>query len=198
MVQMDGSPPPQERDYNNHHDTRNQQHLCDYCNDSTALLYCRADSAKLCFSCDREVHSANQLFNKHTRSQLCDVCGNSPCSIFCSTESSVLCQNCDWERHNFSLSSVHERRPLEGFSGCPSVTELLTIFGFEDVDKKALILSAESGDGGFGFDGFSDFLVWDTHSFISLDDLIVTNSDHNLQATGISPLPKVIFNLFLY
>lgn len=206
MVQMDGSPlSPQEQDQNNSHITKNQHHLCDNCNDSTALLFCRADSAKLCFSCDHEIHLANQLFNKHTRSLLCDVCGKSPASIFCSTESSVLCQNCDWESHNFSSSSLHERRPLEGFTGGPSVTEFLTIFGFEDVDKKALLLSDESGGCGYGLDGFldsaygfSDFLVWDTPSIVSLDDLIVDNSDHNFQAMGVPPLPKVIFNLFLY
>lgn len=206
---MNDFPPSEERQRSNHN-TINQPRLCDNCNDSNALLYCRADSAKLCFSCDRGVHSANQLFYKHTRSQLCDACGDSPASIFCSTESSVLCQNCDWERHKFLLPSVHDRRPLEGFTGCPSVTELLTILGLENIDKKALFLSEESGGGGCdGFfwsgldrlldsaDGLSDLLVWDTPSVISLHDLIVTDSDHNLQAMVVPPLPKVILNLYL-
>ncbi|KAB1216200.1 Zinc finger protein CONSTANS-LIKE 13 [Morella rubra] len=122
----DSSGHPQDRSM------RPQKRLCDYCSDATAILYCRADSAKLCFLCDREVHSTNQLFSKHTRSLLCDVCDSSPASIFCSTESSVLCQNCDWERHNLSLSPAHNRRPLEGFTGCPSMGELMTIVGFED------------------------------------------------------------------
>ncbi|KAK6141324.1 hypothetical protein DH2020_024922 [Rehmannia glutinosa] len=38
------------------------ERLCDFCNESKAILYCRADSAKLCLNCDREVHSTNQLF----------------------------------------------------------------------------------------------------------------------------------------
>lgn len=209
---MNGSPPrdisykeeeeEEEKKQQMDHSMTTQKRLCDYCNDSTALLYCRADSAKLCFSCDQEVHSANQLFTKHARSQLCDVCDDSPASIFCSTESCVLCQNCDWERHSISLSPVHDRRPLEEFTGCPSLTELLTIFGFEDVSKKALLLSEESGvadgfvesglDGSQDFvDGFSDLVLWNTPSVVSLDDLVASNSAHSFQAMGIPPLPKV-------
>ncbi|XP_030507083.1 zinc finger protein CONSTANS-LIKE 13 isoform X1 [Cannabis sativa] len=168
-----------------------RRRICDYCNDATALLYCRADSAKLCFTCDREVHGTNQLFTKHSRSQLCDACHDSPASIFCSSESSVLCQNCDWERHNPSLSSVHDRRPLEGFNGCPSVTDLLGILGFDDFDKKSLISNEErDGSSGFQPDDFLDLSLWDTPSIVSLDDFIVSGSSHNFQAMGIPPLPK--------
>lgn len=197
---MNGSKEEGEGGGGGHQNMRAQkQRVCDYCGDSMALLYCRADSAKLCFSCDREVHSANQLFTKHTRSQLCDACDEAPASIFCSTESSVLCQNCDWERHNLSSSSVHDRRPLEGFTGNPCLNELLAFVGFENLDKKALIFSEESGSGGDGggldgslglSDGFSDFLVWETPSVVSLDDLIVSDPAHKFQAMGVPPLPK--------
>lgn len=173
---------------------------CDYCGHSTAVLYCRADSAKLCFSCDREVHSTNQLFSKHTRTLLCDACDDSPATILCSTDSSVFCQNCDWEKHNPSLSSVHERRPLEGFTGCPSVTELLSIMGFQDLGKKELFDSSgvpgktEDGFLGCEIEGLSDLFVWDTPSVFSLDDLISSSgSSHNFQAMEVPPLPKVYF-----
>ncbi|KDP28090.1 hypothetical protein JCGZ_13861 [Jatropha curcas] len=174
-----------------------ESRLCDYCNVNTALLYCRADSAKLCISCDREVHETNKLFSKHTRSLLCDACDASPASIFCETEHSVLCQNCDWERHSLSVSSVHNRRPIEGFSGCRSVSELVSIWGFEDIgDKKALFLNEDSGlvgsglDGsGFG-DGYSDLLVWESPA-VSIDDLIgLSGSGQNFQALEVPPLPK--------
>uniref|UniRef100_A0A5B6YWP3 Putative zinc finger protein CONSTANS-LIKE 13 n=1 Tax=Davidia involucrata TaxID=16924 RepID=A0A5B6YWP3_DAVIN len=175
---------------------RTQNRICDFCGESLALLYCRADAAKLCLACDREVHSTNQLFTKHTRSQLCDACDSSPASILCSTENSILCQNCDWERHSRSLTSLHDRRPLEGFTGCPSVTELLTIVGFDDVGNKALFASdGLVGSGVYGSidagDGFADLLVWDTPSIVSLDDLIAsTDSEHNFQAMGVLPPPK--------
>ncbi|KAG6415332.1 hypothetical protein SASPL_122741 [Salvia splendens] len=169
-------------------DTHSQtDRLCDFCNDSKALLYCRADSAKLCFSCDREVHSTNPLFEKHNRSLLCDSCNSSPSSIFCCAESAVLCQNCDWESHN-SFGSIHDRRPLEGFTGCPSVSELLGFLGLQDLGEKKLDL------GGGNDDEFSDVLVWETPSVVSLNDLIVANdyddSAPAFQATRVPSLPK--------
>ncbi|XP_073040707.1 zinc finger protein CONSTANS-LIKE 13 [Primulina eburnea] len=161
--------------------------LCDFCNESTALLYCRADSAKLCLNCDREVHSTNQLFAKHSRCLLCDSCDSSPASIFCCSESVVLCQNCDWETHK-DVRCIHDRRPLEWFNGCPSVSELLNILGFEELGKKSLDL----GDG--NDEEWSDLLVWETPSIVSIDDLIVSNdssdSGHRFQAMGVPPLPK--------
>ncbi|KAI8522749.1 hypothetical protein RHMOL_Rhmol13G0021200 [Rhododendron molle] len=196
QIKQDEEEPDQE------HNTSKQknQRLCDFCGEATALLYCRADSAKLCLSCDKQVHSTNQLFTKHLRTLLCDACDSSPASIFCSTESSVLCQNCDWETHNHNttLSSLHERRPLEGFTGCPSVSELLGVVGFQDLTKKELLSGGgggdylvESGFEGFGSDGSSEFLVWDTPSIVTMDDLIASNSsEHSFQAMGVPPLPK--------
>ncbi|GAB4840971.1 hypothetical protein Ancab_021727, partial [Ancistrocladus abbreviatus] len=107
--------------------------LCDFCGESVAILYCRADSAKLCLACDREVHSTNELFTKHTRSQLCDACESPPASVFCSTERSGLCQNCDCELHNsFKNSSpVHDRRAVEGLKR-PSASQLTTLVAFEN------------------------------------------------------------------
>ncbi|KAB2050725.1 hypothetical protein ERO13_A12G008800v2 [Gossypium hirsutum] len=162
-----------------------QGRLCDYCNQSKALLYCRADSAKLCFSCDREVHSANQLFSKHSRSQLCDACDGSPASIFCETEQSVFCSNCDWESHKFSSSSLHNRRPIEGFTGCPSVNELVSIVGIEDLGEK------KGGDDCGYDDGWLDLLSWENPVISSFDDLLVSSdSDHGFKPTDVLPLPK--------
>lgn len=194
-------PPHDAQTMKPQHEQITQRRLCDYCNHTTALLYCRADSAKLCISCDREVHSTNQLFCKHTRSLLCDSCDESPVSIFCETEHSVFCHNCDWERHRLSLSSVHNRRPVEGFSGCRSLTELISILGFEDLgDKKSLFLNEDSNDSAgsrlddsdFG-DGYSNFLIWETPAVVSIDDLIASSdSGQNFQALGVPPLPKAI------
>ncbi|XP_065861283.1 zinc finger protein CONSTANS-LIKE 13 [Euphorbia lathyris] len=180
--------------------TMKPQRLCDYCNQSVALLYCRADSARLCISCDRDVHSTNQLFSKHTRSLLCDGCHSSPASIFCQTHHSVFCQNCDWETHNFSLSNpVHNRRPIDGFTACPSATDLLTILGFEDLgDKKSLFFTEDPNafahsalDDSSFTDGCLDLLLWQTPTISSFDDLIVsTDTPENYQALGVPPLPK--------
>ncbi|CAK7348244.1 unnamed protein product [Dovyalis caffra] len=176
-----------------------QKRLCDYCNGATAILYCRADSAKLCLSCDHEVHSTNQLFSKHTRSLLCDACHTSPVSIFCETEHSVFCQNCDWERHSLSsLSFAHNRRPVEGFSGCPSGNELMAILGFEDLGLKKSLFFREESEGSMGpglDDGYSDLFVWDSPA-VSIDDLIVSSdSGPTFQALGVPPLPKAMKSL---
>nr|QVG73931.1 COL4 [Tamarix hispida] len=195
-----------ERNHRQNMKTQNQKRICDFCGESTALLYCRADSAKLCFACDREVHSTNQLFTKHTRWQLCDVCDSSPASIFCFTERLVLCQNCDFESHNSVRNSlVHDRRPLEGFNGCPSLSELSVHVGFVDVDCKSLLLGDEgenavAGGGSFGGrlldennddDDISDLLFWGTPAIVSIDELIVSSGkDHMFQAVGVPPLPK--------
>ncbi|KAE8679950.1 Zinc finger protein CONSTANS-LIKE 13 [Hibiscus syriacus] len=111
---------------------------CDFCNEQTAILYCRADSAKLCLFCDQHVHSANLLSRKHLRSQICDNCGNEPVSVRCETDNLVLCQVCDWDAHgSCSVSAAHDRTLVEGFSGCPSAVELASAWGFDLEEKKA-------------------------------------------------------------
>ncbi|XP_010540419.1 PREDICTED: zinc finger protein CONSTANS-LIKE 15 [Tarenaya hassleriana] len=104
---------------------------CDFCGERTAVLFCRADTAKLCLLCDQHVHAANLLSRKHVRSQICDNCGNEPVSVRCFTDNLFLCQKCDWDGHgSCSVSSV------EGFSGCPSAVELAAVWGLDLVGRK--------------------------------------------------------------
>ncbi|KAJ8623140.1 hypothetical protein MRB53_031669 [Persea americana] len=174
-----------EQTQQNHH-FHHPHHLCDVCNESIPLLYCRADTARLCFSCDRSVHSDNPLFSKHQRNHLCNACEANPASIFCSTHNLFLCQNCDWDAHD-GLPPAHDRRPLEGFSGCPSAIEFASALG---VDEKGLL---GEDDGEDWVDGVLDGWVWETAApVISLDDLIVPTtaldgSCHSFQAVGVSP-----------
>lgn len=110
---------------------------CDYCNQHSPVLYCRADSAKLCLFCDQHVHSANLLSRKHLRSQICDNCGTEPVSVRCATDNLVLCQECDWDAHGTcSVSATHHRTQIEGFSGCPSALELASLWGLDLGSKK--------------------------------------------------------------
>ncbi|ESQ39436.1 hypothetical protein EUTSA_v10001548mg [Eutrema salsugineum] len=150
--------------------------VCDYCDSSVALVYCKADSAKLCLACDKHVHVTNQLFSKHFRSLLCDSCDDSPSSVFCDSERSLLCQNCDWQHHHSSSSPPHSlRRPVEGFSGCPSVSDFLALVGLHDLTDKSLLL-------------------WDTppeeEETVALHDLTTASSHHNFRAMDVPPLPK--------
>ncbi|XP_054804502.1 zinc finger protein CONSTANS-LIKE 15-like [Prosopis cineraria] len=104
---------------------------CDFCTQQTAVLYCRADSAKLCLFCDQQVHSANLLSRKHLRSQICDNCTSELASVRCNTDNLVLCQDCDWDAHaSCSVAASHHRTSVEGFTGCPSASELASLWGF--------------------------------------------------------------------
>ncbi|KAG7569022.1 B-box-type zinc finger [Arabidopsis thaliana x Arabidopsis arenosa] len=110
---------------------------CEFCGERTAVLFCRADTAKLCLPCDQHVHSANLLSRKHVRSQICDNCSKEPVAVRCFTDNLVLCQECDWDVHgSCSSSAAHERSAVEGFSGCPSVLELAAVWGIDLEGKK--------------------------------------------------------------
>ncbi|KAL4314366.1 zinc finger protein CONSTANS-LIKE 14-like [Arachis ipaensis] len=106
---------------------------CDYYDSKTAVLFCRADSAKLCISCDQHVHSANALSLKHVRSQICNNCRNEPATVRYATNNLVLCNDCDSDTHNSSTiaSSLHTHHRLHGFSGCPPALEIAAALGIE-------------------------------------------------------------------
>lgn len=105
---------------------------CDFCSDSVAVLYCRADSAKLCLFCDRLVHSANSLSCKHVRSEICDNCRAEPVSVRCATDGLSLCSHCDWDAHGSCASAAaHSRSPVDGFAGCPAAIDLASFWGLD-------------------------------------------------------------------
>ncbi|KAK4357673.1 hypothetical protein RND71_023283 [Anisodus tanguticus] len=150
---------------------------CDFCNQHIAVLYCRADTAKLCLFCDQLVHSANDLSKKHLRSQICDNCGSEPVSIRCATDNLILCQECDWDAH---ASCAHDRTPVEGFSGCPSASELASAWGL-DIAKKQLSLHPTTWNNGFleypSWMCNKDVVV--TNSSVLLQDLMVPSANNN-------------------
>ncbi|XP_050371870.1 zinc finger protein CONSTANS-LIKE 14-like [Argentina anserina] len=103
---------------------------CDFCSERTAVLYCKADSAKLCLFCDQHVHGANSLSKKHVRSQICENCASEPVAVRCSTDNLALCHDCDFDAHA-SCSAAHHRTPVEGFSGCPTPLKLAELWGVD-------------------------------------------------------------------
>ncbi|KAK6946336.1 B-box-type zinc finger [Dillenia turbinata] len=60
--------------------------LCDVCESAAAILFCAADEAALCRSCDEKVHMCNKLASRHVRVGLAD-----PSDI----DGSSLCLQCD-------------------------------------------------------------------------------------------------------
>ncbi|KAL4278106.1 hypothetical protein GQ457_03G005840 [Hibiscus cannabinus] len=101
--------------------------LCDYCRGVRAVVYCKADSARLCLRCDGCVHSANLLSCRHARSLLCEKCNSQPAVVRCLDEKLSLCQDCDWNCNGCS-SMGHRREPLNCYTGCPSLAEFRRIW----------------------------------------------------------------------
>ncbi|KAI5083297.1 hypothetical protein GOP47_0003040 [Adiantum capillus-veneris] len=98
---------------------------CDYCAEVISTVYCRADAARLCLSCDRQVHAANALSRRHSRTLLCNACGTRPATLRCLTDSISLCQQCSGHAHD-----AHSCRVINCFTGCPSASELAVLWGF--------------------------------------------------------------------
>ncbi|KAK8522154.1 hypothetical protein V6N12_055875 [Hibiscus sabdariffa] len=74
--------------------------ICDVCESAAAIIFCAADEAALCRSCDEKVHMCNKLASRHVRVGLadpsnvprCDICENAP-------DGSSLCLQCDMIVH---------------------------------------------------------------------------------------------------
>ncbi|KAF0907749.1 hypothetical protein E2562_020491 [Oryza meyeriana var. granulata] len=148
---------------------------CDFCGGLAAVVYCRADSARLCLPCDRHVHGANTVSTRHGRAPLCSACRAAAAAFRRSAR--FLCSNCDFERHRGDAGDdaprgeppLHDRATVEGYTGCPSIVELAAILGVvgDYSDKPA-------GDGWWS--------TWEEPQVLSLDDVIVpTTSCHGLQ-----------------
>ncbi|XP_010464401.1 PREDICTED: zinc finger protein CONSTANS-LIKE 9 [Camelina sativa] len=114
-------------------------YMCDFCGEQRSMVYCRSDAACLCLSCDRSVHSANALSKRHSRTLICERCNAQPATVRCVEERVSLCQNCDWSGHNNNNNSSssassspqqHKRQTISCYSGCPSSSELASIWSF--------------------------------------------------------------------
>ncbi|XP_022982911.1 B-box zinc finger protein 18-like [Cucurbita maxima] len=81
--------------------------LCDSCESAAAVVFCAADEAALCRSCDEKVHLCNKLASRHVRVGLaspsdvprCDICENAPAFFYCEIDGSSLCLQCDMVVH---------------------------------------------------------------------------------------------------
>lgn len=110
--------------------------LCDFCGDQRSMVYCRSDAACLCLSCDRNVHSANTLSKRHSRTLICERCQSQPAVVRCTEEKISLCQNCNWSGHASPAStSEHKRQTINSYSGCPTATEFARVWSFFSAEQ---------------------------------------------------------------
>lgn len=103
--------------------------ICEFCTAFRPVVYCKADAAHLCLSCDAKVHSANALSNRHFRTLLCDSCSGNPAYIQCLNHRMFMCHGCDRSLHG--TSSQHQKRAINSYTGCPSAKDFVAMWGFE-------------------------------------------------------------------
>ncbi|XP_055802446.1 putative zinc finger protein At1g68190 isoform X3 [Solanum dulcamara] len=101
---------------------------CEFCMLLKPVVYCEADAAHLCLSCDAKVHSANALSNRHPRTLVCESCGHNLAYIRCSDHQTFMCRDCDRRHHD--LSSQHQRKVITSYMGSPSAKYLAALWGF--------------------------------------------------------------------
>ncbi|CAL5071279.1 unnamed protein product [Urochloa decumbens] len=143
---------------------------CDFCAGLPAVVYCRADSARLCLPCDRHVHGANTVSTRHARAPLCAAC-RAAAAAFRRGAGGFLCADCDFEEgrqhRDGDPTPIHDRGAVEGYAGCPSIAELAAVLG---------VAGCEKADG----DGW--WPAWEEPQVLRLEDVIVpTTSFHGLQ-----------------
>ncbi|CAA6663474.1 unnamed protein product [Spirodela intermedia] len=179
---------------------------CDFCESSEALVYCRADSARLCLACDRLVHAANTVSSRHSRSLLCDACVSAPASLLrCGAASPggqrrrdghplLLCANCDFDAGEVGRAA--ERRPVEPYSGCPAAEEMISLLGVPVEEEKVRFVAGDGDDGGGdggGDEGLlgDDAWMWETPPILCMEDLLLPITPfHGFPAMGVPPPPK--------
>nr|DAD35453.1 TPA_asm: hypothetical protein HUJ06_006093 [Nelumbo nucifera] len=103
--------------------------VCEFCAESKPVVYCKADAAYLCLSCDSRVHSANSLSEKHFRALLCDGCRNHPAYSRCLDHRMLMCHGCDQKLH--AIDSQHKKRAMSSYRGCPSARDFAVLWGYD-------------------------------------------------------------------
>ena len=110
------------------------ERLCEVCKAYRAVVYCIADAASLCLTCDAKVHSANALSGRHLRTLLCGFCKNQPCVVRCLDHKMFLCNGCNDKIHGV-VSSKHVRHDVRCYTGCPSAKDFAVMWGFRVMDN---------------------------------------------------------------
>ncbi|KAF0887886.1 hypothetical protein E2562_004089 [Oryza meyeriana var. granulata] len=158
---------------------------CDYCGGAAAaVVYCRADAARLCLPCDRHVHGANAVCSRHARAPLCAACAASGAVFRRAAADDFLCSNCDFARHRGggggTAAPLHDLCTVQPYTGCPSALDLAALLGVACSGKPA----AAGGEDEW-------WPIWKEPQVLSLEDLIVpTTSCHGFEPLLTPSSPK--------
>ncbi|CAI9090317.1 OLC1v1025067C1 [Oldenlandia corymbosa var. corymbosa] len=83
--------------------------FCELCS-APARVYCQADDAFLCLKCDRWVHDANFLAQRHIRCFLCNTCNRLTQRYLIGTSSEVVLPTVDLRLKDNHHQNTNERR----------------------------------------------------------------------------------------
>ncbi|TVU11660.1 hypothetical protein EJB05_45257, partial [Eragrostis curvula] len=93
---------------------------CYGCRSAPSVVYCRADAAYLCASCDTRVHAANRVASRHERVRVCEACERMPAVLVCRADAAALCAICDAQVHSANpLAGRHQRVPVLPLPAAP-------------------------------------------------------------------------------
>ncbi|KAK7269814.1 hypothetical protein RIF29_22566 [Crotalaria pallida] len=106
--------------------------VCEFCTGLKPLIYCKADAAYLCLSCDAKVHFANALSSRHLRNLVCNSCRYRLAYVQCLGHKMLICRDCDQKLHQASIP--HQKRVIRSFIGCPAAKDFAKLWGFELIE----------------------------------------------------------------
>lgn len=122
--------------------------LCDVCQVSNSVLYCRAHTAQLCLVCDVKIHGGSKASLCHERVWVCEVCEQAPAVVTCKADAAALCVACDTDIHSANpLASRHERAPVIPFYECPNMPNNNTATNANNDNLDCNVLLNEDGGG---------------------------------------------------
>ncbi|KAL2552116.1 Zinc finger protein CONSTANS-LIKE 2 [Forsythia ovata] len=108
--------------------------ICDTCQFAVCTVYCRADAAYLCTSCDARIHAANRVASRHERVWVCEACERAPAAFLCKADAASLCTTCDADIHSANpLARRHQRVPILPIPG--------SLYGPSAASPSALIIA---------------------------------------------------------
>ncbi|XP_062228667.1 zinc finger protein HD1-like [Phragmites australis] len=128
---------------------------CDGCHAAPSVVYCRADAAYLCASCDTRVHTANRVASRHERVRVCEACERMPAVLACRADAAALCATCDAQVHSANpLAGRHQRVPMlplpaaaiPAASVLAEATAATTALGEKEEDVDSWLLLSKDSD----------------------------------------------------
>ncbi|KAK9286198.1 hypothetical protein L1049_014582 [Liquidambar formosana] len=132
---------------------------CDVCEKEEAIVFCSADEAALCDGCDRRVHHANKLAEKHMRHSLlhpslkdsprCDICQEKLAFLFCQEDRAILCRECDLSihmanEHTQKHNSFHRNYPTPIPPSTEKTLPSTTVHDHQNSDVSSILTSSIS------------------------------------------------------